>query len=152
MEQNTTFTVSEVSLTYSPSYKIADRPRISSSKHAYDVVQSQWDHSKINLLEQFKVILLNRGNSVLGIVSISQGGMTGTIADPKLIFVAALKAAASYIILVHNHPSENLKASAEDIRLTKKLVEGGKLLDIMVVDHLIISKDGYYSFCDEGLI
>lgn len=152
MEQNTTFTVSEVSLTYSPSYKIADRPRISSSKQAYDIVLSQWDQSKINLLEEFKVILLNRGNRVLGIVSISQGGMTGTVADPKLIFVAALKAAASYIILVHNHPSENLKASTEDIRLTKKLVEGGKLLDIMVVDHLIITKDSYYSFCDEGLV
>jgi len=98
------------------------------------------------------VILLNRGNRVLGIISISQGGMTGTVADPKLIFVAALKAAASYIILVHNHPSENLKASTEDIRLTKKLVEGGKLLDILVVDHLIIAKNSYFSFCDEGLI
>jgi DNA repair protein RadC len=149
MEQNTTFSVSEVNLTYSPSYKIADRPKISSSKQAFDIVHSQWDQNKINLLEEFKVILLNR---VLGIVSISQGGMTGTIADPKLIFVAALKAAASYIILVHNHPSENLKASTEDIRLTKKLVEGGKLLDIMVVDHLIITKDSYFSFCDEGLV
>ena len=89
---------------------------------------------------------------MLGLVSISQGGVTGTVADPKLIFVAALKAAASYIILVHNHPSENLKASAEDLKLTKKLVEVGKLLDILVVDHLIITKEGYYSFCDEGLI
>lgn len=152
MEQNTTFTVSEVNLTYSPNYKIADRPKISSSKQAYDIVLSQWDQNQINLFEEFKVILLNRGNRVLGIVSISQGGMTGTIADPKLIFVAALKAAASYIILVHNHPSENLKASTEDIRLTKKLVEGGKLLDILVVDHLIIAKNSYFSFCDEGLI
>jgi DNA repair protein RadC len=152
MEQNTTFSVSEVNLTYSPSYKIADRPKISSSKQAFDIVHSQWDQNKIKLLEEFKVILLNRGNRVLGIVSISQGGMTGTIADPKLIFVAALKAAASYIILVHNHPSENLKASTEDIRLTKKLVEGGKLLDIMVVDHLIITKDSYFSFCNEGLV
>jgi DNA repair protein RadC len=97
MEQNTTFTVSEVSLTYSPNYKIADRPKISSSKEAYDIVLRQWDQYQINLLEEFKVILLNRGNRVLGIISISQGGMTGTIADPKLIFVAALKAAASYL-------------------------------------------------------
>jgi DNA repair protein RadC len=152
MVQNTSFEVSEVNLIYSPNYKIADRPKISSSKEAYDLVLSQWSLDKINLLEEFKILLLNRGNRVLGIISISQGGMTGTVADPKLIFVAALKAAASYIILVHNHPSENLKASSEDVRLTKKLVEAGKLLDIMVVDHLIITKDSYYSFCDEGLI
>lgn len=152
MVQNTSFKVSEVNLTYSPNYKIADRPKISSSKDAYDIVLSKWNLDKINLLEEFKILLLNRGNRVLGFVNISQGGMTGTIADPKLIFVAPLKAAASYIILVHNHPSEQLKPSGEDIRLTKKLVEAGKLLDILVVDHLVITKDGYYSFCDEGLI
>lgn len=152
MVQSTNFEVTEVNLTYSPNYKIADRPKISSSKHAYDIVLGQWDLNKINLLEEFRVLLLNKGNRVLGLVSISQGGITGTVADPKLIFVAALKAAASYVILVHNHPSENLKASAEDLRLTKKLVEAGKLLDILVVDHLIITKEGYFSFCDEGLI
>ncbi|GGC63230.1 DNA repair protein [Pedobacter quisquiliarum] len=152
MVQYKSFEVAEVNLTYSPSYKIADRPKISTSKEAYDLVLAQWDLNKINLLEEFKVLLLNRGNRVLGFINISQGGITGTVADPKLIFVAALKAAASYIILAHNHPSENLKASAEDLRLTKKLVEAGKLLDILVMDHLIITKEGYSSFCDEGLI
>jgi DNA repair protein RadC len=78
--------------------------------------------------------------------------MSGTVADPKLIFVSALKAAASYIILVHNHPSGNLKPSSEDIRLTNRLVEGGKLLDLLVVDHLIITIEGFYSFCDGGLL
>ena len=112
----------------------------------------QWDLDKIDLLEEFKIVLLNRSNKVLGITSISQGGVSGTMADPKLIFGTALKAAASYIILVHNHPSGNLRPSNEDIKLTKKLVEGGKLLDILVVDHLIISKDDYYSFCDDGTL
>jgi DNA repair protein RadC len=110
------------------------------------------DSGKIELLEEFKMILLNRNNRVLGMINISQGGMSGTVADPKLIFVAALKAAASYIILAHNHPSGNLKPSTEDIRLTKKLVDGGKLLDLLVGDHLIITNEGFYSFCDEGLI
>jgi DNA repair protein RadC len=152
MVQNTSFAVAEVNLTYSPNYKIADRPKIISSNDAYNLVLSQWNLDKINLLEEFKILLLNRANRVLGMVTLSQGGVSGTVVDPKLIFVAALKAAASYIILVHNHPSEELKPSNEDVKLTKKLVEGGKLLDILVVDHLIITKNRYYSFCDEGLI
>lgn len=152
MVQNTLFQVAEVNLTYSPNYKIADRPKISSSNDAFSIVQSQWDLGKINLLEEFKILLLNRANRVLGMITLSQGGVSGTVVDPKLIFVAALKAAASYIVLVHNHPSEELKPSNEDLKLTKKLVEGGKLLDILVVDHLIITKNRYYSFCDEGLI
>jgi DNA repair protein RadC len=149
MVQNTSF---KVNLTYKPNYKIADRPKISSATDAYQVLRSQWSLHKIQLLEEFKILLLNRRNRVLGLINISQGGMSGTVADPKLIFVAALKAAASYIILAHNHPSGNLKPSTEDIRLTKKLVEGGKLLDLLVVDHLIITSEGFYSFCDEGLI
>jgi DNA repair protein RadC len=152
MVQNKSFEVAEVNLTYSPNYKITARPKISSATDAYQVLIDQWSIDKIELLEEFKILLLNRSNRVLGLINISQGGMSGTVADPKLIFVAALKAAASYIILAHNHPSGNLKPSTEDIRLTKKLVEGGKLLDLLVVDHLIITNEGFYSFCDEGLI
>jgi DNA repair protein RadC len=152
MVQNSLFKVAEVNLTYSPNYKIADRPKISSARDANQLLIDQWTPGKIDLLEEFKILLLNRSNRVLGLVNISQGGMSGTVADPKLIFVAALKAAASYIILAHNHPSGNLKPSTEDIRLTKKLVEGGKLLHLLVVDHLIITNEGFYSFCDEGLI
>jgi len=152
MVQTTSFKVAEIELKYSVDYKITDRPKISSSEDAYRILMDQWDLGKVSLLEEFKIILLNRGNRVLGITSISQGGVSGTVADPKLIFGTALKAAASYIILVHNHPSGNLKPSTEDIRLTKKLIEGGKLLDIQVVDHLVITKESFYSFCDEGLI
>jgi DNA repair protein RadC len=152
MVQNILFKVAEVNLVYSPNYKITDRPKISSATDAYEILMKQWDLGKIGLLEEFKIVLLNRNNKVLGLVNISQGGMSGTVADPKLIFVAALKAAASYIILAHNHPSGEMKPSKEDLHLTKKLVEGGKLLDIPIVDHLIISKESFYSFCDEGMI
>lgn len=152
MVQTTSFKVAEIEIKYSVDYKITDRPKVNSSEDAYRILVDQWDLGKISLLEEFKIILLNRGNRVLGITNISQGGISGTVADPKLVFGAALMAAASYLILVHNHPSGNIKPSTEDIRLTKKLVEGGKLLDILVVDHLVITQDSFYSFCDEGLL
>lgn len=89
---------------------------------------------------------------MLGIVDISVGGISGTLADPKVIFAIALKSGASGIILCHNHPSEELEPGKEDMNLTQKIKQGGKLLDIEVLDHLIISKDRFYSFSDEGLM
>lgn len=102
--------------------------------------------------EEFKVLLLNRAHKVIGVVNASQGGFCGTVADVKLIFGAALKAATSAIILAHNHPSGNLKPSEADIRLTKKMKEAGQLLELPVLDHLIVTAEGYYSFADEGLM
>jgi DNA repair protein RadC len=89
---------------------------------------------------------------VLGVVDISQGGLSGTVADPKVIFAAALKSCASGIVLAHNHPSGKLDPSREDIALTNKIKAGAELLDLKVLDHLIISKDSYYSFADEGMM
>ena len=106
----------------------------------------------MDFIEQFKLLLLNRGNRVLGLLEVSSGGVAGTVADPKVIFAAALKASASSIILAHNHPSGQLKPSSADIALTNKLKRGGELLDIQVLDHLILSSEGYYSFADEGMM
>ena len=103
-------------------------------------------------MEQFKVLLLNRANKVLGIFEVSSGGSTGTVADPKLIFAAAIKANACGIILAHNHPSGNLQPSQADIDLTKRMKEGGRLLEIQVLDHIIVTTEGYYSFADEGIL
>ena len=89
---------------------------------------------------------------VLRQTSISRGGVAGTVADPKLIFKEALENLASSIILVHNHPSGNRQPSAADISLTKKLKEAGNLLDLPVLDHLIYTDNGYYSFADEGML
>ena len=97
-------------------------------------------------------MLLNRTNRVLGMVDISLGGIAGTIADPKVIFAAAIKSNACGIILVHNHPSGNLKPSHQDLDLTRKIKAGGQILDIGVMDHLIITSKGYLSFTDEGMI
>lgn len=126
-----------------------EKPKIGASKDAYDLL-------KCDLLdiphEEFWVILLNRANRVIKKYQISQGGVTGTVADPKIIFKAALEELASGVILAHNHPSGNLTASQADVDLTKKLAAGGRLLEIQVLDHLIIAGQKYFSFADEGLI
>lgn len=102
--------------------------------------------------EEFWVILLNRANGIMKKVQISSGGVAGTVADPKLIFKHALENLASALILVHNHPSGQLKPSAADMALTKKLQEAGKVLDLPILDHLIFTDNGYYSFADEGML
>ena len=100
--------------------------------------------------EEFWMILLGRSSKVIGKELISKGGLSGTVADPKIIFHVALQHQASGVILIHNHPSGNLKPSQMDISLTKKLSEAGRLLDIQILDHLIIGDTGYYSFADNS--
>ena len=102
--------------------------------------------------EEFWIVLLNRANKITSKHLISKGGQAGTVADPKIIFNTVLQHQATSVILAHNHPSGNLKPSSADISLTTKLVAAGKLLDIGVLDHLIITDKDYYSFADEGLM
>jgi len=126
-----------------------DRPKIGRSSDAYELIRSNLQDIPH---EEFWVILLNRANRVVKKYQISQGGVAGTVADPKIIFKVALEELASGIILAHNHPSGNLTASQADVALTKKLADGGRLLEIQVLDHLIIAGQKYFSFADEGLI
>jgi DNA repair protein RadC len=102
--------------------------------------------------EEFWVVILNRANVVMRKIAISQGGVAGTVADPKMIFKEALENLASSLILVHNHPSGNRQPSAADIALTKKLKSAGQFLDLPILDHLIYTDNGYYSFADEGML
>jgi DNA repair protein RadC len=102
--------------------------------------------------EEFHVLLLNQANKILKKQLISKGGISSSIADPKLIFEAALNAKASALILVHNHPSGNLKPSKQDIAITAKLKSAGQVLDLPILDHIIIAETGYYSFADEGIL
>jgi len=126
-----------------------EKPKIESSKNAFDLIQGEL----IDLPhEEFWVILLNRANRLIKKKRISEGGVSGTVADPKIIFKFAVEELASGIIVAHNHPSGNLKPSDSDIILTKKLKEAGKVLEISLLDHLIIAHSGYFSFTDEGLI
>ena len=126
-----------------------ERPKITGSKDIYELLKAE-------LLdiphEEFWIVLLNRANRVIKKHQISQGGVAGTVADPKIIFKLALEELASGVILAHNHLSGNLNASKADIDLTRKLKESGKLLEIEVLDHLIIAGKNYMSFADEGLM
>jgi DNA repair protein RadC len=149
MEQTEFFNVAEVQLSYKPHFKAQERPQIASAKQAYQLLIDNWDKSLINYLEQAKMILLNRNNRVLGIVNLSHGGSASTVMDTRVVFAIALKSTATSIILAHNHPSGNVKPSSEDIRVTKKLKEAAKLLDIELHDHLIITDNNYLSMAEE---
>ena len=146
------FEVAEIQLSYKSKVKPSQRPKITSSKEAYEIILENWDEDKLEFVEQFKIVLMNRANRVLGIIEASTGGVAGTVVDPKVVFAAAIKANSTSMILAHNHPSGQLKPSQADIKLTKKLTEGGQLLEIPVLDHIIVTGEGYFSFADEGLL
>lgn len=127
--------------------QVRDRPQIRSSRDAFRAIAPllvDLPH------EEFWILLLNRANRVIGRDQISLGGVTGTVVDAKVLFRKAIDGLACSIILCHNHPSGNLQPSQADIDLTKKLTQAGATLDILVLDHLIITEKGYYSFADEG--
>ena len=152
MKQNQ-ITISEVKLIYRSKIKASERLKVKCSKDAYDIFMERWDQDILEHVEQVKLMLLNRSNAVLGIMELSKGGISGTVTDVRLVFQAAIKANASGVILVHNHPSSNINPSEADTRLTQKLKEAGNLMDIQLLDHLILSTEGeYYSYADNGLL
>lgn len=144
--------VSEIKVEFRPKFKLSECPKVSNSKEAYAVLMQVWDKGLMGFLEEFKVILLNNANRVLGIVDIAMGGKDSVLVDMRVIFSIALKASASKIILAHNHPSGKLLPSSQDKAITEKAKDAGKVLDIEVCDHIIVSDDGYYSLKDEGYI
>ncbi len=152
IEQIKRMTVSDVKLIYYPKIKPSDRPVINRSSDAYRIFMEKWDMNNFDFIEEFKLMLLNRGNRVLGVVAISSGGITGTVADPRVILRYALLSGATSIVLAHNHPSGNQYPSKADEILTQKIKNAAAFADIQVMDHLIICGDGFYSMADEGLV
>jgi len=144
--------VAEVELVYRSKVKPSERPLITSASDAYHLIKVLWDDGKIDLVEQFKVLFLNRANKVLCLYHLSTGGITGTIADPRLIYAAALRVNAVSLILCHNHPSGSLRPSRADEELTQKIKQAGTYFDMKFFDHLIITSETYFSFADEGLL
>lgn len=142
--------ISEISVSYSNSKQ--KKLKVRNSKESYEILLNSWDKNIIELQEEFKILLLNRSNTVLGVYPMSKGGVSGTIVDAKLVFSVALKCNASSIIIAHNHPSGNLSPSEGDKRITQKLFKAGKYLDITLLDHIIITKEDFYSFSDNGLM
>ncbi len=122
------------------------RYKITSSNDAFEFLLP---HLSDLQHEEFWIICLSRNNEVLKCKRISEGGMHATVVDPKKVFNEALQERAAALIVAHNHPSGNLQPSSEDLRLTKRLVESGRIIDCPVLDHLIVSSRGYYSFADE---
>lgn len=128
------------------------RVKIDGSRSAAEVFRRVFNADTIEWHESMIVLCLNRANEVIGMYKLSSGGVSGTVADPRMMFQTALLSNASSIILAHNHPSGNLKASESDIQLTKRVRDGGKLLEIQLLDHLIITATSHYSMADEGVI
>ena len=140
--------ISEISVSYSN--EIEDRIKVKTSRDCYEVFLKHWNMETIELQEEFKILLLNRDNQVLGVYSLSKGGTASAIVDAKLVFSVALKCNATSLIFAHNHPSGNLKPSESDIKLTKRFARSAKLLDMLILDHLIITKKGFYSLADNS--
>lgn len=141
--------VAEIQVSYRPA--ISNKPVVKSPLDAYNVVKSFFLPEQIGLQEKFVVAYMNQANRVIGVYDMTVGGITGTVADIRLIFGTALKTAATGIILAHNHPSGNLVPSQQDIDLTFRIKEAGRFLSIKLYDHLILSPEStFYSMADGG--
>jgi len=144
--------VAKIELQYRPEIPAKQRLKILNSNQAAEVLRALWNPDTIELQEQFNILYLNNSNQVVGFYPHSQGGITGTLADMRLILVAALGCGAVAMILSHNHPSGTTKPSKPDIDLTRKLQKAGNALDIKLLDHIILTKDDYHSFADNDNI
>lgn len=146
------YDVSEIEITYKNKVNPSDRPKISRSQDCFDLLKNIWNLDKIEYVEEFYVVLLNRANRVLGVSKISEGSISGCLVDPKRVFQCALKSNASSIILSHNHPSNQIQPSDADVKITEKIKNAGAFLEIPVIDHIIVTPYEYYSFADEGVL
>jgi DNA repair protein RadC len=141
-----------------PEFKIALKKKgsfeemfpITNPEDAAAFCRKCFDSDVIDWKEEFIVIALNRANKVLGFYKVSSGGVAGTVADPKVIFQFALLSNASRLVLSHNHPSGNTSSSRGDDDITEKIQRAGRVLDIEVIDHIIITSEGYYSYSEHG--
>jgi len=143
--------VAEVKVTYSTTVKAADRLRITNSSSAVKILRPFFEQ-EMEYREVVYLLLMNRSNDVLGVVKVCEGGTSAAVVDAKIIYQAALKSNAHNIILAHNHPSGNLRSSHQDDVMTQKILDAGKVLDIELLDHLILTRDGYFSYSQENKI
>ena len=130
---------------------IIKKVQIKSSKDAADYLRTMFNDDTMEVSESVVVVYMNRSNNSIGWFKVSQGGISGTVIDVRLVLVTALKCLASGMIICHNHPSGNTSPSDSDVKITQKLKEAGSLMDVQLLDHLILTPDGgYFSFADEG--
>lgn len=144
--------VTEIRISYKPKVKTRDRPKIKCSKDAYMHIRQFFDPSLLNIKEEAAILYLNGNNRIIGGFKVSSGGISTTIVDIALILGVAVKCLARSLVLAHTHPSGELQPSNADLNLTARLKEAAKLLDITLIEHLILSTEGYLSFADERLL
>ncbi len=147
---NTATTVSEIQVAYHPC-KISETI-LTTSSDVIEILRTIWNKSIIEMQEEVKILFVNPSNTIIGVYNLSKGGITGSLVDIRLILGVALKCLATGMILVHNHPSGNLNPSNSDLAIVKKLKTACKLLDIALLDSIILTKESYTSFKDEGLL
>ena len=145
-----TNTLNEIEITYLPRYLGFSKPIIKRSQDIYEILIELFDITALTIKEECIALFLNRNNRIIGSYKVSSGGITSTVVDIRIVLGIALKSLSCGLILAHTHPSGNLQPSKADIDLTHNLREAGRLMDIRLLDHLIISTEGYYSFADEG--
>jgi len=152
LKRNESWEVAEISLVYRTAVQDRNRPTAVTPTQSYDLLINSWNQNTIELREEFKILLLSSNNRVLGLYEVSTGGTDSTVVDSKLIFAAAIKANAAGIILAHNHPSGNLEPSISDRKITGDLKKIGELLNIPILDHIILSPFGFFSFANECIL
>ncbi|RUA15042.1 MAG: DNA repair protein [Flavobacteriia bacterium] len=145
--------VNEIQISYREKLSTLKSLSVTNSNEVASLLFQNWDNKTIGLHETFKIVLLNQSNKVKGIYPLSHGGITGTLVDLRILFAITLKTLSVGIILAHNHPSGQLKASYQDKQLTQKIKEAAQLFDVKILDHIILAPDGrYYSFADNGIL
>ena len=140
----------KISLSFDKKVKKSELRTITGVQSCVDTLREVFKKDTFDWTEEVVMLCLNRANNVVGFYKISSGGLSSSIVDPRVIFTIALNCAASSIILSHNHPSGNTTPSVQDKDITKKIKDAGKLLDIGLLDHIILTDDSYYSFMEEG--
>lgn len=144
--------IAEIQISYSTKIPKQERLKITSSRSAYQVLLNSWNINLIELQEEFVVLILNNSNEILGIFNLAKGTVQGVQVDLRLLFTVALKANGVGIIIAHNHPSGSITPSSADIDITEKIKKNGDMLNVKLLDHIILTRDNYYSFADDGKI
>lgn len=144
-------TLKEIKVSYRNSAIVTDQTRINTSRDADAVFRNIWADN-MDFCESFYLLCLNRNNRVIGWIMLSQGGLCGTVVDVRHLFSIALKTNSAGVVVAHNHPSGALSPSNHDNEITQKIKQAGKLLDVPLIDHLILTSEGFYSFSDEGAL
>lgn len=141
-----------VQVSYRRSAKLKDLPACTSSRDLYELLRHFYSPDTVELREEFWAVFFNRANKPLAVVNVGIGNEVGTTTDLKLVWRIAMEVRASYIVVSHNHPSGNVKPSPADVKLTRIVADGCKLLDLTLLDHLIFTPTAYYSFADDGKV